>query len=187
MADASNRAPAAAEVSARARLLALYDSHGAELRRFVLGVVRDPDATGDVIQATLSRALELGHTARDATFKGWLFRVAYHEALAHQRREQAGGRARRRLAAIRGPGTSAPSDERLIRGETAEAVRDALRRLPDDQRKVVLARVYDDKTFAEIARESGLPLGTVLTRMRLALAKLRAALGATHSEPEPDR
>jgi RNA polymerase sigma-70 factor (ECF subfamily) len=187
MADASNRAPAA-EVSTRARLIALYDSHGAELRRFVLGVVRDPDAAGDVMQATLSRALEFGHTARDETFKGWLFRVAYHEALAHKRREQAGGRARRRLAAIRESATSsAPADERLIRGEAAEAVRDALRRLPDDQRKVVLARVYDDKTFAEIARESGVPLGTVLTRMRRALAKLRAALGATHFGSEPDR
>jgi RNA polymerase sigma-70 factor (ECF subfamily) len=36
--------------------------------------------------------------------------------------------------------------------------------------------MYEDKTFAEIAEECGLPLGTVVTRMRLALEKLRRTL-----------
>ena len=63
-----------------------------------------------------------------------------------------------------------------IRGETVEAVRQALDRLPIEQRKVVWARMYEDRSFAEIAQESGLPLGTVLTRMRLALEKLRRSL-----------
>ena len=51
-----------------------------------------------------------------------------------------------------------------------------------------MARVYDDKTFAQIARETGLPLGTVLTRMRLALDKLRLALrpGRRHVEMTPE-
>ena len=39
-----------------------------------------------------------------------------------------------------------------------------------------MARVYEDKTFAHIAREQGLPLGTVLSRMRRALAKLKRGL-----------
>ena len=55
-------------------------------------------------------------------------------------------------------------------------VRKALGGLPEEQRRVVLARVYDDKTFAEIAGEFGLPLGTVLTRMRRALEKLRRTM-----------
>jgi len=56
-------------------------------------------------------------------------------------------------------------EEPLIRGETVEAVREALKQLPEEQRRVVLARIYEEKTFAEIAGEFGLPLGTVLTRM----------------------
>ena len=56
------------------------------------------------------------------------------------------------------------------------AVRKALGELPPEQSKVVWARMYEDKTFAQIAEESGLPLGTVLTRMRLALGKLRRTL-----------
>jgi RNA polymerase sigma factor (sigma-70 family) len=171
-----------AQAHVRARVVSLYESHGEELRRFVLGVVRDPDLTGDVMQATFSKALELGHTARPETLKGWLFRVAFHEALAARRRRLSGDRARRRLADLWRVGSGGDRadhpDDGLIRGETIDAVRRALGALPDPQRRVVLARVYDDKTFAQIARESGLPLGTVLTRMRLALNKLRDALRA---------
>ena len=54
--------------------------------------------------------------------------------------------------------------------------RSALGALPAEQSKVVWARMYEDKTFVQIAKESGLPLGTVLTRMRLALEKLRRTL-----------
>jgi RNA polymerase sigma-70 factor (ECF subfamily) len=168
------------EAFTRARVASLYESHGAELRRFVLGIVHDTDLTGDVMQATFSKALELGHTARAETFKGWLFRVAFHEALASRRRRLAGDRVRRRLADLGRAGSAGARDDHpdngLIRGETVDAVRRALSALPDSQRQVVLARVYDDKTFAQIAREHGLPLGTVLTRMRLALNKLRGAL-----------
>ena len=180
-----------AQAHVRARVVSLYESHGEELRRFVLGVVRDPDLTGDVMQATFSKALELGHTARPETLKGWLFRVAFHEALAARRRRLSGDRARRRLADLgRAGGAGAQADhpdDGLIRSETVDAVRRALGTLPDAQRQVVLARVYDDKTFAQIARETGLPLGTVLTRMRLALNKLRGALRAvdeTETEAE---
>ena len=177
-----------AQARVRARVVSLYETHGEELRRFVLGVVRDPELTGDVMQATFSKALELGHTARPETLKGWLFRVAFHEALASRRRRLSGDRARRRLADLGCADAQADHpDDGLIRGETVDAVRRALGALPDPQRRVVLARVYDDKTFAQIARESGLPLGTVLTRMRLALNKLRDALRAvdeTETEAE---
>jgi RNA polymerase sigma factor (sigma-70 family) len=160
----------------RTRVEALYASHGEELRRFVLGVVRDPELAGDVMQATFSKALELGHTARPDSMKGWLFRVAFHEALVVRRRRIAGDTAHRKLADLGRPPEEHRPDHALIRGETVATVRRALGSLPREQRRVVEARVYDDKTFAEIAREQRLPLGTVLTRMRLALKKLRAAL-----------
>jgi RNA polymerase sigma factor (sigma-70 family) len=179
------------EAHVRARVVSLYETHGEELHRFVLGVLRDPDLTGDVMQATFSKALELGHTARPETLKGWLFRVAYHEALASRRRRLSGDRARRRLADLGRAGSAGAQadhpDHGLIRGETVDAVRRALSTLPDAQRQVVLARVYDDKTFAQIARESGLPLGTVLTRMRLAMNKLRDALRADDKTETEDQ
>ncbi len=155
--------------------VALYPEIGDELRRFVLGVVRDPAAADDVMQATFVKAAEQGHQARDGSAKGWLFRVAFHEALALKRRQACRDRGHRRLAGFR-PRDGVAPDESMIRGEAVEAVRKALDGLPEDQRRVVRARMYEDKTFAEIAGEFRLPLGTVLTRMRRALEKMRRSL-----------
>jgi DNA-directed RNA polymerase specialized sigma24 family protein len=58
-------------------------------------------------------------------------------------------------------------------------VRAALVTLPLEQQQIVQLRIYDERTFADIAAELGIPLGTALTRMRLALEKLRAALKTT--------
>ncbi len=158
-----------------ARVAALYVDHGQELRRFVLGVVRDADLAADVVQAAFVKCLERGHEARAESLKGWLFRVAYHEALAARRRQATRDSALPRLAS-RTHASHRP-EEGLVRGEVAESVRKVLETLPYEQRFIVMARIQEDKTFAAIAREHGLPLGTVLTRMRRALARLRTALG----------
>jgi RNA polymerase sigma factor (sigma-70 family) len=154
---------------------ALYAEHGPELHRFILGVVRDPDLASDLMQMTFVKAVEQGHAARAETLKGWLFRVAFHEAVTARRRNDVREQAHRRLAAL-GFRRGEPPEDALIRGETVEAVRNALEELPEAQRRVVRARIYDDKTFAEIAQEDNLPLGTVLTRMRRALEKLQGIL-----------
>ncbi len=66
----------------------------------------------------------------------------------------------------------------MLRSETTERVRQALGELPPDQRQVVEMRIYEDKTFAVIADELSAPLGTILTRMRLALKRLSRRLGS---------
>lgn len=164
-----------AAVDDRARMAAFHAAFGDELRRFVLGVVRDPAVADDVVQATFLKAVEQGHAARPETYKGWVFRVAYHEAVAGRRKDATRDRGRLRLAGLRPIDQPAPEDG-LIRGETVARVREALAALPEEQRKVVWARMYEDKTFAEIAGEFGLPLGTVLTRMRRALEKMRRTM-----------
>src|SRR5262249_35695600 len=89
------------EITLDAALVAsLYVDHGHELRRFVLGVVRAPELAADVVQATFVKALERGHEARAESLKGWLFRVAYHEALAARRRQATRDQALRRLAPL---------------------------------------------------------------------------------------
>lgn len=153
----------------------LFAEISAELRRFVLGVTRDPDLVDDVMQATFLKALQRGHEARAETARGWLFRVAFHEALAQRRRATSREASRRNFARLVPDGKD-PAEDPLIRAETVALVREALGSLPREQRDVVLARVYGEKTFAEIALENGLPLGTVLTRMRRALEKMKTAL-----------
>ena len=146
-----------------------------ELRRFVWGIVRDSAQVDDVIQATYLKAVAKGAAAHPETAKGWLFRVAYREALVVKRREATQARTHLKLVAI--PARAVPQpDENLIRSETVAAVRQAIEALSEPQRRVVLARMHGDQTFAEIAAESGLPLGTVLTHMRRALEKMRRVL-----------
>ena len=155
-----------------AQVAQLYLDHGDELRRFLLGLLGDSQLAGDVLQTTFTRMVERGHETREETRKAWLFRVAYHEAMAIRRRDKVGDRAIRRLA-ITKEGSSPSADTPLLRFEEIEKVRVALDELPADQRRVVRMRIYEDKTFAVIAEELGIPLGTALGRMRAAMAKLK--------------
>ena len=155
---------------------ALYLEYGEELRRFLLGILRDPALTADVLQATFVKMAERGHETKTDSRKAWLFRVAYHEAMAYRRREGVGDKILRRVA-WNAKRTTAPADEPLLRWESVQTVRQALEMLPAEQRQVVRMRIYEEKTFAVIANELKIPLGTALGRMRTALIKLRAHLG----------
>jgi RNA polymerase sigma-70 factor (ECF subfamily) len=154
---------------------ALYVEHGEELRRFLLGILKDPQLAADVLQITFVKMAQRGHETKEESRKAWLFRVAYHEAMAWRRREGVGDRVLRR-AAWHTNGAAGPADEPLLRLEAVQSVREALEKLPPDQRQVVRLRIYEEKTFAKIAQELNIPLGTALGRMRSAMTKLRAAL-----------
>jgi RNA polymerase sigma-70 factor (ECF subfamily) len=154
---------------------ALYLEHGEELRRFLVGLVRDPALASDVLQTTFARLVERGHETRQETRKAWLFRVAYHEAMAIRRRESVGDRVVRQVAR-QSNGDTSTADDRLVRFETVEIVQDELASLRPEERQVVRMRIYEEKTFAAIANELKIPLGTALGRMRTALLKLRAKL-----------
>ena len=154
----------------------LYQQHAAELRRFLLGMLRDPQAADDAMQSALVKAVELGHTAADETRKAWLFRVAYHEALATRRREATTDSILQSAVWHVSTTERESAAELASRREQAAAVRAALARLPEQLQTVVHLRIHDNLTFAEIAARLEIPLGTALTRMRTALAKLRAVL-----------
>jgi RNA polymerase sigma factor (sigma-70 family) len=158
-----------------AAVAVLYVAHADELRAFLIGILRNGDLAGEALQATFSKALEAGHTAQQDSLKGWLFRVAFNEAMALRRRRKIQDESYRKLAWRRPRAEETPEDS-LTRWEVVDRVRAALETLPDEQRIVVQKRIYEEKTFAVVAEELGVPLGTVLTRMRLALRKLQGRL-----------
>jgi len=158
-----------------ATVAALFLHHADELRRFVYGVLRDHDLAGDVVQITFAKAIEKGQHAQDGSLKAWLFRVAFNEAIVVKRKQAVAQRANEAISQ-RG-GREPPSPEtNLVRWETIVGVRQALEELPPEQRQVVRMRMYENKKFIDIAAELKLPLGTVLTRMQLAVKKLKKAL-----------
>jgi RNA polymerase sigma-70 factor (ECF subfamily) len=68
-----------------------------------------------------------------------------------------------------------PADT-LVRSEALDRLRAALRRLRPEEREVFLLRQNTDRTYEEIGRSRGVPVGTVKTQMRAALHKLRGVL-----------
>lgn len=166
---------------------ALYVEHGEELRRFLQGILRDAQLAGDVLQATFVKMAERGHETKVESRKAWLFRVAFNEAMAVRRREAVGDKVVRNMSeqvpAWHQNGVGGHADDPLVRLESVEAVREAMNQLPPEQRQLVRMRIYEEKTFAVIAKELSIPLGTALARMRAALIKLRAKL-TTNELPE---
>lgn len=170
--DAANAAPPlSAEV-----IGALYVAHGEELRRFLQALLRDAQLAADCLQSTFARLVERGHETREGGRKAWLFRVAYHEAMHYRRRQAIGDKVLRNVAWTREDVTHS-AEESAVRMEAVEQVRKALEELPPDHRQIVRMRIYEGKTFAVIAKELKIPLGTALGRMRTSLVKLRKWMG----------
>lgn len=158
------------------QITALHEQWGPAIRAFLLGLTRSPEQVEELLQATFAKLVELGHTAEESSIRGWLFKVAHSEAMLWRRKNGVHDRAIQKLIpALKHTDDSQPWMN-LLRKEEAERIKKALDSLPPEQKHVVEQKIYSEKTFAVIAGELGIPLGTVLTRMRLALAKLETAL-----------
>lgn len=75
------------------------------------------------------------------------------------------------------PDAPLPADDILASAQEQDRVRAAFRTLPDEQSKVIRMSFFLDKPHSEIARELDIPLGTVKSRIRLALQRLSDKLG----------
>ena len=164
------------------RIAQLHAECSQELHRLALGVLHDVHLAADVVQATFAKAIEQGHTAEES-LRGWLFRVAMNEALALRRRQGVQARGLEQLAWLReGREDCGRPDDLAGRREQSERARRAVDGLPPEQRQVVYMRLYEQKTFATIADELRVPLGTTLWRMQAAIKKLRECLGTGDNE-----
>lgn len=150
--------------------------HARFLRRLALRLVHDEGAADDVVQETWLAAL--AHPPRrPGPLRPWLARVARNAALKLGRR-----RARdRALAARLGEGADGLDPGP---GELADALGRSVQALPQPQRRALFLRFTEDLPPREIARREGVPLETVKSRLKRALATLRARLDA---EFPPDR
>ncbi len=165
------------EQISRKEVAILYREHGEDVRRLVLGILRDQGLADEVLQTVFERLIQRADSIRDDA-RGWLFRVAANEAIQVKRRQAREKRAVDQAAWLAGSRQSDenPAEGAAIRDETVADVRQAINALPPAQQQVVRMRIYENKKFAAIAAELDVPLGTVLTRMRLASERLGQAL-----------
>jgi RNA polymerase sigma-70 factor, ECF subfamily len=108
----------------------------------------------------------------------WIFTIARNLRIDAHRRGQRGGMIETSDVEIEFQVDDSPSpDVRLATSQSEERVRSALSKLSTDQMRVVELSFFEEKAHGEIAQMLGIPLGTVKSRLRLAMSRLRNLLG----------
>jgi RNA polymerase sigma-70 factor (ECF subfamily) len=159
---------------------ALLDRYEAPLFQFLLGMLRDHHQAEDALQETFVRALQRLDDVDPDHLRGWLFTVAYHQAMLARRREKKGP-ARLPLEPDAVPDAADGPLRRAERHDDARRLAELLDRLPGAQREVIRQRVYEGKRFREIAAAVGCPLNTALARMHEGLKRLRLLWEQDHA------
>ena len=160
----------------------LYDRYGATVYGLALRVMGQPDLAEEVAQDVFAQVWrDAGRYDAAPIDRGRLDRHADAHA-RHRSAARAPGAARSVAAAStrRTPRRCASSDRTpeasTIVAEDTRLVRGALARLPDQFRSLIELAYYEGLTHSEIAERTGIPLGTVKTRLRNAMGTLRSAL-----------
>lgn len=147
-----------------------------QLLRMAWAIVRDWGLAADAVQETFALFAQKCTSIEAPHQRGWLIKTVQFQALNLRRSQQ---RSTKLLDQFREQPTAYTVQNQPSASEHQEQIdqlRDAIDALPADQRQMVQLRLADELSFAEIAEQLHLPLGTVLSRMRLALEKLRKIL-----------
>jgi RNA polymerase sigma-70 factor, ECF subfamily len=161
----------------RAAFEILFIHFAPRIKSYLLRLGASPALADDLAQdamLTIWRKASIFDPSK-ASASTWVFTVARNLRIDAIRREKRPEFDPHDPAFV--PDQDMRADLRLVRdGEDAE-LRDALTKLSAEQAQVVRMSFFADKPHSEIAKELGLPLGTVKSRLRLAMARIKAALG----------
>ena len=161
-----------------ASLARLYDQYRVILFGLLVRILNSREEAEDVLQEVF---LQVWRRARDYDEQRgkpftWLVTLTRSRAIDRLRVLSA----RQRLAtsvAQDQPAEASDALKETVRSEQKDIVRQALAELPEEQRRTLLLAYFEGLTQTEIAAKLNAPLGTVKTRMRSAMTKLRETLG----------
>jgi RNA polymerase sigma-70 factor, ECF subfamily len=163
------------------------------LYSYALVLTRNHAEAEDLVQETYVRALPaMGRLRTDSNTKGWLFTILRNVWL-NQLRKWRNGPQMIEMEGDDGVANSIvepskDSHDLYVSKLEAEQVRAAIKELPADFREVILLREYEDLSYQEIASVLDCPVGTVMSRLGRARAKLRVLLSTTLKRSEhPER
>jgi len=161
----------------------LARSHGDRLMAIAQRILRDVGRAEDAVQQTLVIAWRELPSLRDPDrFDAWLQRLLVNASYAEARRSKAWN-AHVRILPTDGP---AGPDE-VLTVDNRDRLERAFRRLPPDQRAVLVFRYALGLSVPEVADHLGIPLGTAKSRLSYATAAIRAALEADARTPILDQ
>jgi RNA polymerase sigma-70 factor (ECF subfamily) len=152
-----------------------YREHHAAAFAVAVRVLRDPAAAEDVVQDSFmhlwNRPGSFDH--RRGSLRGYISMVARSRAIDRWRAQAAQESTAQRFNAVLGREPERCTSERLIERERSALLVSMLDRLPPSQREALLLAFGGGLTMSEIAAAVGVPIGTVKSRVRLGLAKVR--------------
>lgn len=155
----------------------LFEFYGPRIRSYMLRQGADSATAEELTQETLLlvwRKAEL-YSPEKGNPTTWIFTIARNLRVDRLRREVAWQELTSEQASAI-PDEALPPDEMASHRQRQQRVHTVLADLPEEQRQVVTLAYIDGLSQSEIATRTGLPLGTVKSRMRLAYEKVRNAL-----------
>jgi RNA polymerase sigma-70 factor, ECF subfamily len=146
--------------------------------------VRNASEAEDVVQETFIRAFRaLGKLEDPKRFMNWILKIARNQAADHARRSRTFQSLDRLTEEGEVPASALSVIEDLAEkidlGEEHRAILEAVNRLPDKYRVVIMLRYFEGLSGSEIAKLLGEPEGTIRNRLFRALEKVRAGMGRT--------
>jgi RNA polymerase sigma-70 factor (ECF subfamily) len=157
---------------------AAYEAHAGELFGFAIRSLDDRGLAEEAVQETFVRAWRYADRFDPAmgTMRSWLFAILRHVVIDLARARAVRPQPASEDTIERATEGVASTEDRLDRALLAWQVEEALRRIGEDHRRVVLETFYRRRPYAEVAAELGIPEGTVKSRVYYALRALRLTL-----------
>ena len=166
----------------------LIKRHQQRLYSFIYSKVYDRDVTEDVFQDTfikVIRTLKRGNYNEEGKFLPWVIRIAHNLVIDHFRKNK-------RMPKFNNSGdfdifsvlsdSSLNAEGELVQSQIVQDVRAMVEKLPEDQKSVLVMRMYNDMSFKEISENTGVSINTALGRMRYALINLRKLIEKHNKE-----
>jgi RNA polymerase sigma-70 factor (ECF subfamily) len=163
-------------------LAVLIERHKQKVYSFIYSKVYDRDVTEDVFQDTfikVIKTLKLGKYNEEGKFLPWVMRIAHNLVIDHFRKNNRmpkfDNSTEFNIFSVISD-SSLNAEKRIIKEQVEDDVRRLIEELPDDQKQVLVMRMYKDMSFKEISELTGVSINTALGRMRYALINLRKVI-----------
>ncbi|GAA4898762.1 sigma-70 family RNA polymerase sigma factor [Flaviramulus aquimarinus] len=153
--------------------------HKQKIYSFIYSKVYDKDVAEDIFQDTfikVIRTLKRGAYNEEGKFLPWVMRISHNLVIDFFRKNN-------RMPKFDNTGefsifsvlsdSSLNAEKTIIKEQVENDVRRLVDELPEDQKEVLLMRIYKDMSFKEISERTGVSINTALGRMRYALINLR--------------
>ena len=152
----------------------ILDSHGDKLFHYLTIKLGSPLEAEDVLQEVFYRLFKYRMRLRLTTnLKAYLFRTARNEAVNFIKKKRKNSKIQhsaKNLSQVFKENTEGPDQELLNQAS------EALAEIPENQREVIVFKFFEGLTFKEIAHVCGASMGTITSRYRYGMQKLRSIL-----------